>query len=35
MATTEDSPKSERKKMIAALALGVVARRTLWFCIIG
>jgi hypothetical protein len=31
MASPEENPKSERKKMIAAIALGVVALITLWY----
>jgi hypothetical protein len=31
MATPEENPKSERKKMIAAAALGLVALVTLWY----
>src|SRR3712207_4209021 len=31
MASPEENPKSERKKMIAAIALGFVALVTLWF----
>jgi hypothetical protein len=35
MASTEENPKSERKKMIAALALGFVALLTLWYAFFG
>lgn len=31
MASPEENPKSERKKMIAAIALGLVALTTLWY----
>lgn len=35
MASTDENPKSERKKMIAAIALGVVALFTLWYAFFG
>ena len=35
MASTEENPKSERKKMIAAIALGVAALFTLWYAFFG
>jgi hypothetical protein len=35
MASPEETPKSERKKMIAAIALGVAALFTLWYAFFG
>lgn len=35
MASPEENPKSERKKMIAAAALGFVALLTLWYAFFG
>jgi hypothetical protein len=35
MASPEENPKSERKKMIAAIALGVAALFTLWYAFFG
>lgn len=35
MASTDENPKSERKKMIAAAALGLVALLTLWYAFFG